>query len=195
MPPDASVRAFVAVELSEEVRENAGRIADQLQQAGQGVKWVAPENMHLTLKFLGNVPEELLPRVSDALTDSTRNFGPIELTVGGVGSFPPKGKPRVIWLGVSGQTKRLTQVAGLIDTALETVGFTPENRPYSAHLTLGRIKGGRKKKGGGDTNWRLILPDYAGVEVGDLTVSEVVLFKSDLTPEGPIYTALERFGL
>ena len=119
MAAGSDVRAFVAIDLTDEVREKAGQISEKLAQTGHGVKWVKPGNMHLTLKFLGNVPQDLLETVGVALAGSTEGFGPMDLEVGGVGSFPPKGRPRVIWLGISGHTKRLGQLAMKMPRSIE----------------------------------------------------------------------------
>jgi len=194
------IRSFIAIELTEDVRREAARISQRLQEGVYGVKWVDPKNLHLTVKFLGGVAPETLDRVKETVGPVTAGFNPVELRLAGAGSFPPRGRPRVIWLGVQGHLDRLAGLAAAVEAALEPLGFEPEGRSFSPHLTLGRIKRtrGKKSRGGSYLNGDILrerLSDMADVQAGEFVVRELVLFQSVLSPAGPTYTALARFPL
>jgi 2'-5' RNA ligase len=197
---DQPIRSFIAIDLPEDVRREAGRISGRLQEGIYGVKWVEPKNLHLTVKFLGGVEPETLDLVKETVGPIAARFQPIELGLAGAGSFPPRGRPRVIWLGVHGGLDHLAALAGNIETALEPLGFEPEDRPFSPHLTLGRVKQGRRKKSGrgpdpdpGQLQGRIL--ELAEVRAGEFSVNELVLFQSVLSPAGPTYRPLARFPL
>ncbi|MBU0516665.1 MAG: RNA 2',3'-cyclic phosphodiesterase [Proteobacteria bacterium] len=195
-----TIRSFIAVDLPPEVRREAARLAERLAAGVYGVKWVEPKNLHLTVKFLGGVEPETLDRVERAVATVTAGFSPVELRLAGAGSFPPRGRPRVIWLGVHGHLDRLAGLAAAIETALEPLGFEPEGRPFSPHLTLGRVKKTRKSRSGPGTDLdagllRGRIMDLAEAQAGIFVVRELVLFQSDLSPAGPTYTPLARFPL
>jgi 2'-5' RNA ligase len=187
------LRLFLAVELDEPLRRLAGRVAADLSRAlgadGQtGVTWVRPENMHLTVRFLGETPETRVPGLLEALAPPlvTPSF---ELRFAGVGTFPPRGPARVIWLGIASGHDRLTGVHHEIEDRLAALGTEREDRPFRAHLTLGRVRGRLGPRAGSI---------ISGTVAGDLPVSvvrEVTLFESRLSPRGPVYTALCRTAL
>ncbi len=192
------IRSFIAIDLPEDVRREAASVSERLQAGVYGVKWVEPKNLHLTVKFLGGVAPDTLERVKETVGPIAARFSPIEIGLAGAGSFPPRGRPRVIWLGVHGGLDLLAALAKNIETALEPLGFQPENRPFSPHLTLGRVKQGRGKKRGpepdpGQLKGRIL--ELAEVEAGEFFIHELVLFKSSLSPAGPTYTPLARFPL
>jgi 2'-5' RNA ligase len=195
---DQPIRSFIAIDLPEDVRREAGRISERLQQGIYGVKWVEPKNLHLTVKFLGGVEPEILERIKDTVGPIATRYEPIEIELAGAGSFPPRGRPRVIWLGVNGQLDQLAALAKNIETALEPLGFEPEGRKFSPHLTLGRVKQGRRKKRGPEPNpgqLRGRILELADARAGQFLVNELVLFQSVLSPAGPTYTPLARFPL
>jgi 2'-5' RNA ligase len=186
-----NVRTFVAVELSEDVRSQAGRLIDRLAQAGANVKWVARENMHLTVKFLGDVPEEQIASVCRAVEDSVRALDPFEAELRGAGAFPNAARARTIWLGVGTGTDQLVQLHAAMDKALRTLGFPREGRKYKPHLTLGRVRGRHRPPAGlADP-----LRENSDFVAGTSSIGEAVVFSSDLTPQGPVYTALGRLRL
>ena len=183
------VRAFIAVKISDEQRNSIAEVLDRLRRHDVSIKWVEPKNMHITLKFLGDTAEENLPQLFDAVEDALDGARRFELKLTGLGQFPPRKPPRVIWAGIESCYDSLKDLAHNIDTALKPFGFEPEKRKFSAHVTIGRVKNNR--------NIRSVTDDLEKIrfDTPGTTVSEVVFFKSDLTPKGPIYTPLKKFEL
>jgi len=180
------VRSFVALELSDEVRERLSALLQRLQRTSAAVKWVEPENLHLTLKFLGEVPEERIELIAESLRAVAQATEPFSFTVKGVGGFPDLRRPRVLWVGVEA-TQPLMRLQQLIERAMEQLGFPPEERAYHPHITLGRVKAmaGMEKV-------REILGEYKDAEFGEVFVAHLTLFRSDLSREGPTYTPLAK---
>jgi 2'-5' RNA ligase len=186
-----NVRTFIAVELSEDVRSQAVRLIDRLARSDAKVKWVGPENMHLTVKFLGDVPEEQIASVCAAVGDAVRASAPFEAELRGAGAFPNAARARTIWLGVGTGTDQLVQMHASLDKALRALGFPREGRKYHPHLTLGRVRGrGRPPAGLADQ-----LRENSDFLAGTASIDEAVVFSSDLTPQGPVYRALGRLTL
>ena len=188
MPP--RVRAFIAAEISSEVRACAVDAIDQLSPAGSGVKWVRPENVHLTVKFLGDVDYTLLSDVCRGLARAVALSEPFELDCGRVGAFPRLERPRTVWLGVNDPEKRLAKLAKDVDDAMAELRFRRESRPFHPHLTLGRVRDGRRSA---ELTERIQSADFE--MRGVMIVDELIVFSSELTPEGPIYTPIGRAEL
>ncbi len=184
------MRCFIAIELPQAVHDRIGRLQEQLRSRIRGVGWSRTEQIHLTLKFLGEVPDTHLPRVIDAASAVAGRFAPMDLTVAGTGCFPPHGAARVLWVGVAPPPPELTGCAEACEQAMAALGFPPENRPYHPHLTLGRVKGfdaGRQA--------RAAIEQVAHFNAGAFTATELVLFQSVLQRTGPIYTPMARLPL
>lgn len=182
----AAIRAFVAVEVSDASRRELARLLNSFRASQADVKWVSPENVHLTLKFLGEVSPEALGRTVAALEEVARDTEPFSLRLGGVGAFPKNGPPRVIWVGVAQGTGQLAGLAARVDEVLAREGFPRESRTFSAHLTLGRVR-----SGAGRERLEAVMSRWAGFSSGPgFTVNRVVLFSSDLRPTGPVYTPI-----
>jgi len=179
-----AIRSFVALELSDEVRERLTELLKRLRQTNAAVKWVEPENLHLTLKFLGEVQEEQIEAVVEALKIVAQVTEPFPFTVRGVGGFPDLRRPRVLWVGVE-PTPPLMRLQQIVEQAMEQLGFPPEERDFHPHITLGRVKAvaGLEKV-------RAILSEYIGVTFGSVPVKHMTLFRSDLSREGPTYTPI-----
>lgn len=186
----ASLRAFIAAELPGDLLEALGRTQAELAAAGMRARWVRPESIHLTLKFLGQVPLEAVARVAEALAAAVDGQPALRLTVGGLGVFPGLRRPRVVWVGLGGDTEALVGLQRRIDRGLTAQGFPPEGRPFRAHLTLGRFA-----ETGSPGPVADALAAHSGREAGRFDLRELVLFKSDLRPSGAVYTALVRAGL
>ncbi|MEE9198911.1 MAG: RNA 2',3'-cyclic phosphodiesterase, partial [Dehalococcoidia bacterium] len=136
------VRAFIAIELPTPVKRLLGREIDRLRAAlPASMRWVRPDSVHLTLKFLGAIPQEQVPAIVDSLRTACREVGPIRLRTGLLGCFPNLRHPRVLWMGVGGDTEALVALQGRVDSAVEPLGFAREGRPFVPHLTLARAKG------------------------------------------------------
>ena len=185
----AQIRAFIAIELNDIVRDHLAALQQQLRQVDPTVSWARPEGMHLTLKFLGNVPEEQLPTLGDALEAVARQFAPFAVTVAGTGVFPNLRRPRVLWAGVQSADTPLAALAAAVDLAMAEHGFPREPRPFSPHLTLGRVKGVYNPQ------LTPILEQHGDELFGEVHVTELVLFRSELAPQGARYTALRRVPL
>jgi len=183
------VRTFIAIELDDAIRERLGQAQERLRACRCKVKWVEPQNIHLTLKFLGEIEEGVVEAVSDVMASAAAAVKPFELTVAGVGAFPPRGAPRVVWVGIE-RAGGLVQLHGGLEDGLERLGFEREKRRFSPHVTLGRVKDRR-----GGPSLRPLLEAEAPADFGVQAVEEVVLFRSVLSSSGPTYTALRRHRL
>jgi len=189
-----NLRLFVALDPPELVRRRLAALQAELKRAaGRAageVRWAAPESVHLTLQFLGGVPEERRPAIEAAVRAAAASSAPIHLAVSGTGAFPSVRRARVVWAGITGDVGPLGELVTALGRALAPLGFTPETRPFSPHLTLGRARDGRGAAGlaaalghageGPSASWR---------------AGEVVLFQSHLSPHGARYEALSRAPL
>jgi 2'-5' RNA ligase len=185
-----SVRTFIAIELPSEVRPYLADCQSRLKRAGGDVRWVRPELIHLTLVFLGDVPADMLGDVETAVRSAVAGFGPLTLRLGGAGCFPPRGAPRVIWLGVEEPTGRLAALQKSLAQAPAAFAEKAEDRAYAAHLTLGRVRSPR-----GARDLSAAVGAMGGQTGPTFAAAEVTLFRSDLSPQRPTYTALARVAL
>jgi 2'-5' RNA ligase len=183
------LRLFVAVTLPEDVRERLARWQDRLRGARADVSWVKPENIHLTVKFLGETDRKALARIQPALRDAAAQRSPFALELAGLGTFGGR-VPRVVWAGVSDGVEPLADLAGRVDRALGRVGVAKERRPFSAHATLGRVRSSTNAEA-------LVAAAEAGrsERFGRVPVEGFVLMQSRLDPRGSVYTAVERYDL
>jgi 2'-5' RNA ligase len=183
------IRSFVAVDLPREFRLALARLQERLQAGSQApVKWVDPDNIHLTLKFLGNIGASLTGRITDALREAVRGLHPFRVEMGGPGVFPNPGRVQVVWVGLAGEVDKLGQLHQRIDTALVPLGFRPESRPFAPHLTLARVRDQATRDQRQELG-RLVTTIQFQVS-GSITVDSVHLMRSQLTREGPIYSRL-----
>jgi RNA 2',3'-cyclic 3'-phosphodiesterase len=186
-------RLFIAAELPPAVKEVLKGAQMRLRQGNPPVKWVAPGAMHLTLKFLGETQTGRVPGIVAAMRSALEGRGPIGLRLEGAGAFPKLSRPSVVWAGVGGETAELARAAADLDAALAALGFPRENRPFRAHLTLGRVR----REASADQLERLGSAVYALPRLDSVawTVERVVLFRSELLREGPVYTQLDAITL
>lgn len=189
-----SIRAFIAVELPGEVASFLARLQDDLRKREQApVKWVHPESIHLTLKFLGNIDARKVDAIAAAISGAAKGIGPLRLRLGAPGAFPNLRAPRVICIGLEGQTEELSNLHRNIDRALVPLGFSPEKRRFSPHLTLGRV---RDKAAPNER--RLLGEAVSTLKVETSLAFEamaVSLMRSTLTREGAIYDRLASAAL
>jgi 2'-5' RNA ligase len=179
------VRTFIAVDTDPDIRQTLGRAVGELRSLAPGVKWSDPAAMHITLRFLGEVPDRDLPAVIAAAREAARGAGPLTLALGAPASFGGA-EPRVLFLGIEGETAALSALRAALEDRLAARGFGREARAFSPHLTLGR-----PKKGPVPPSWR----DFTPAGVKEWTVEELTVYASTLTPAGPVYTALARCAL
>jgi 2'-5' RNA ligase len=169
---------------------NLETLQEKLKRFGMPVRWVRPGSIHLTLKFLGDIDQNTVGPISRALSAAVAGWRPLTLGVGGVGVFPGIKRPRVIWAGLREDTPGLLRLQASVEAGLETVGFAREQRPFKAHLTLGRVKGRIAP-----AQLLEAVEAFSDFRTGQFEVDGVTLFKSDLKPTGAVYTRLAHFDL
>jgi 2'-5' RNA ligase len=182
------MRTFIAIELSDRAKETLTRVQSHLKYSDADVKWVEPANVHLTLKFLGEIDEKTCEKVKSILDEIAKTTKPFEMSLESIGAFPSIDFPRVIWVGIDKGAKESTELANKITAEFSTkIGFNKEARDFAAHLTIGRVRSGKNKQA---LKEKIIL--YALLPTLREEVSSVILFQSKLTPTGPIYTRLHE---
>jgi RNA 2',3'-cyclic 3'-phosphodiesterase len=188
MKTGGEVRAFIAIELPESVKSFLVKISAELKLCGGPVKWVRPAGIHLTLKFLGSVPSDLLPRIQEAALPLFREQKPTQLHVSGLGAFPHLRKPRVVWAGLEDPAGGLSPLVNSLETVLEPLGFPKENRQFNPHLTLGRFKSNEKSSELIET-----IRQKMDIVGPSFVADHAILFESVLKPSGAEYIQLFRF--
>jgi len=184
------IRLFVCIELPAEIKKVLLGVQIRLRPLAKGfVSWARPEGLHLTLKFLGRVESKRLDAAAEALARACQEVRPFELTVSGTGGFPNLKWPRVFWVGVQEPTGTLQKLQTQIETEFNAADFVKEDRAFSPHLTLGRVK---EPKGVADICREL---EKITLEPMTFTANELVLMRSDLRPDGPAYTPMKKSTL
>ena len=188
------IRAFVAIELPDSAKESLSALMQRLKPGKHPqVKWVAPDSVHLTLKFLGNIYSDQVPGVTEAIGSASWGLGPIEVKLGGLGAFPNLGQPRVIWVAVLGEIEKLRDLQRDIDEALSHFGFPKEKRVFTPHLTLGRMRDRASSGERGSIGRLLQNTNFKGGDVMD--VKAISLMRSTLKPSGALYARLSSIEL
>ncbi len=191
----SGVRAFIAIELDQQTIDALAGLQLQLKRepGAQLVKWVAPAGIHLTLKFLGEIDRTLIPRLVAVLRDSIAGEHAFALTVSGLGAFPSLQRPNVIWAGLSGPTDAAARIARRLEDGCAALGIPREERPFSPHLTLGRVQ----REAAPDARRQIgdsVRRQRVG-EIGLLPVDAVYLMRSELRPAGAVYSVLQKVSL
>ena len=185
----ALIRAFIAVELPSGLKNELAELETQLKKASPPVvKWVDPNSIHVTLKFLGEIFEAGIDELMLAIEESSQGILPFQLEVRGVGAFPNLERPQVLWTGVKGELEKIAQLQKRIESNTEQLGFPRESRAFSPHLTLGRVR----DEAGPNERRRLgkLLADTTFTALHNIDVDAVNLMKSQLTPGGAIYSCI-----
>ena len=187
--PGAEIRAFIALHISEQARQTLDRTVSELSDAtGRQVRWVEPKGIHLTLKFLGNIPSSRATVLVEAMEEHCRGHSQFSLGLSVLGMFPNRERPRVLWAGVGGDLDALASLQEAVETAMTGAGFQRERRPFRAHLTIGRVRDGatprQRRTIGEAVSSATLMP------VGPWQVEAVHLVQSTLTPQGAVYTDL-----
>ncbi|MGA2031710.1 MAG: RNA 2',3'-cyclic phosphodiesterase [Thermoguttaceae bacterium] len=186
-----NLRTFVAVEMSEAVRDRAEELIGLLRASAVDVKWVARQNMHLTLKFLDEVPLREIPAVCQAVVAAVADSKAFDFEVRSAGAFPNIRRPRTLWLGGGRGREQMIALQERLEKPLAKLGFRKEPRRFEPHLTIGRVRnGGPAMLALGE-----LLRQQADFEAGRTRVAELVVFSSQLGPQGPTYEALSRAPL
>jgi 2'-5' RNA ligase len=183
---ESEVRLFIALPVSEEVKEKAGEIIRALRTHDTDTKWVAPANLHLTIKFLGNTGNTALPHISRALTQIATTYEPFYIKIYGTGTFPDKRNPRIIWIG-AGASDIILRLRNDIEHSMESLGCQRETKRFHPHLTIGRVRSrtGMKSLLAG-------IEKYRSFHFGDIYIDFIELMKSDLKPQGAEYTCIHK---
>ncbi len=187
------IRAFIALDVPGAVCSAMQRLQEALRADGVRARWVRPENTHLTVRFLGDVSAAAIPVITAALAEAAAGLVAPDLLLSNLGVFPHLRRPRVVWAGLGGELEILKSVKERVDTCLQAADgrlFPPENRRFTAHLTLGRFKG--RVDGG---NLSAALKKNARFEAVAFTADSLVLYRSELKPRGAVYTPLARWTL
>lgn len=189
MPALPAFRTFIAIELTAEVRARVAQHIACLRHELPDVRasWSREDNLHLTLKFLGNVSVADIPKVSDAVERATKPMPAFEVTVSGCGLFPPRGRPSVLWLGT--QAASLQALHAIIDQELDAAGFPGESRPFRPHLTIARLRQSQSARHLADLHNSMEFAPIA------FPASQVVVFRSELLTQGSQHTAISRHRL
>jgi 2'-5' RNA ligase len=183
------VRVFVALAIPEDVRVALGRVQDRLRPAGADVAWVRPPAIHATLRFIGDTNEERVPAITGALAVAAEGIAPFAVEAKGTGFFPHEKRPRVVWIGLTGDLPALLRLQARVEKAVVAVGYPEETRPFAPHLTLGRVKSVRRVDA--------LVRAAEGVTEsrGAFAVDRVILYRSELRPQGAIYSRLAEAPL
>lgn len=184
------MRTFIAIDLSPEIKDQLEGLVTSLKSSARNIKWVARENYHLTLKFLGEISEQQVEQVKSVLDEVARNHSQFNLMIKGTGSFPPgQSRLRVIWVGVA-EARELLGLQRDIEESLYQKNFPREERPFSPHLTIGRAKVPENQE-----KLRKELEKFSQKEFGSMKVKEITFFQSILHPQGPEYKIISRHQL
>lgn len=186
----AIIRTFIAIQIPADIRNKISTFQGELKAVGKGVGWVKPQNIHLTLKFLGETDEKIIDAIEGKIKEAAAGINLFEIKVHGVGAFPNMKRPRVIWIGAECENNVLSTIAGRLDRNLESLGFQSENRKYTAHLTLGRVKDPRNIEPVMEK-----VESNSNFEAGLFKAEQIELIKSDLLPKGAVYTSLVKVEL
>ena len=183
-----SIRVFLAIALPDEIKVRLEKIQERLKPLIRGVHWTRSESIHLTLQFFGYIPADDIEVISEIVKKNVEGVSPFMLNLGSPGAFPAVSRPRVIYIGLSGDTDILCRLQKKIATDLEGFGFKKEARAFTSHLTLGRLKMGTKVPGITDAFTKIL-----SLVEGSFTVKGLNLYRSDLYTTGAVYTVLEQF--
>ena len=188
---EKNIRAFLAIEAQEDILQAMSRLQEKLKREISGrISWTKPQGQHLTLKFFGDISPEDVKIICSAVQNRVASGQSLNLKIEKMGVFPDARRPRVIWCGVTGDVEKLSGLQKQLDSDFAGIGFPAEERPFQAHLTLGRIKDSR-----GLTGINEALVKYSAFAAGEFNCKELILFQSKLSPQGAVYTKLAEFAL
>ena len=186
------MRTFIALELPQEIKEFLSQLQEELKAAGADVKWVEPKNIHLTLKFLGEIDEKKIDKIIEIVQETVKEKDKFQIRISSLGAFPKIDSPRVIWVGVDTGDKEVKAITKDLEEKIAKIGIPKEDRPFSSHITIGRTRSSLNRQ-------QLVQDLKNKADLGgqnlDFYVTKITLFKSTLTPKGPIYEALKEINL
>ena len=179
------MRCFIAIELPEAVKSTLSGIEEELKKSKADVRWVKPDNVHLTLKFFGNIEEKKTEKIIEIMEGICNQYASFPIEIKGMGTFPNIKSPRVLWVGIEGNDT-LKTLQKEIENRMESIGFEREDRAFTAHLTLGRFRSSIEKEG----LLKAVKLHEKDTFVGSINVQSLSLIRSDLHPEGARYTKI-----
>lgn len=185
------IRSFLAFELPSDIKKMVTHVSEDVRGSKLNVKWVKVDNIHLTVVFMGNISTEDVPAIREGIKKGCLGFDPFDISLKGLGVFPDTRRPRVLWLGLEGEIERMSSFKKDLQERLKTFGIKEEKRSFKPHLTLGRFR----KPNRGDPILEGIISRYKDLESPVCPLEELVMFKSELKPEGAKYTRLESWTL
>jgi RNA 2',3'-cyclic 3'-phosphodiesterase len=192
------IRVFVAVELPEELRERLGALRSQVAAVAEAAKWVGPDLLHVTLRFLGEIPVERLTAVEKATCAAAQEFEAVELYLDRTGTFPHERNPRVLWVGMQGDAGHasLLRLQAAVEYRLDVFGFGREQKPFSPHITIARLRerSSAEERRALGTAWKGISSRLSNFH-HSFPVNNVTVMRSDLRSDGPRYTPVSRIPL
>ncbi|MFC1569221.1 RNA 2',3'-cyclic phosphodiesterase [bacterium] len=184
-----TIRSFIAVHLSDRVREQIAEFQSGLKRSAADVKWVRPESMHITLKFLGDIAPDQIKSITNIMHELSRPVNSFMLTIRGVGCFPNESRPRVLWLGIQTDNDVLINIGNGLNAALQDIDFEPEKRSFKPHLTLGRVKSQKNI-------YDVVQQMHAeGFDSEPFCVDTIHLMQSKLKPSGAEHNILKSIQL
>ena len=184
----SEIRAFLAIDLDDDLKPKINRIIKEFKQIDTKIKYVELTNLHLTLKFFGDIDTNGLKLLEDAIANVVSEFEPFKINISGCGSFPNNNHIKVIWVGIEDDSI-LKDLHDKLDKEFARIGFD-KDRKFSTHLTIGRMKSAKNKD-----KVKSTIEEFSNVEIGEMEVSQISLKKSTLTPRGPIYEDISIFEL
>ncbi len=183
------LRCFIAIDIPKEIKENISEVINLLSKYGADIKWVKPENLHITLKFLGKTQDLLISKIKEELSHVISLYNPFHIKIYGTGMFPAVKRPRIIWIGVE-NSNVLISLKEDIEESMSMLGYQKEEKEFNPHLTIGRIRSHK-----GIQNIIAALNNFKDKFFGNIMIERIKLMKSDLKPEGAEYTCLSDFML
>jgi len=185
-----AIRLFIAIEIEKRIKERILDFLNHLKKADAGVRWVDSENIHVTLKFLGNIDAIMLPALIKYIDNVMSCFSPFKIQIGNVGAFPTVKKPRILFVGVGDKENNLLKIFEQLEKGIEEYGIKRETKNYVGHITIGRTKSQKNLRKIMDT-----LQSDSDHFFGQEKVHHISLIQSELTPDGPIYATIKKFQL
>ena len=183
----ATFRGFIAIDIG--ASSKLIQLENEIDKTGANVKLVEPKNIHITLKFLGDTDESLIDEIETIMKNAVEGIDPFNIQLKGTGVFPNQNYIKVVWIGID-KGEQIGDIARKIDESLSKLGFEKEKRGFSSHLTIARVRSAKNKE-----QLVKIIEKYNDVEFADIKVDSITLKKSELTPQGPIYTTLKEIPL
>ena len=184
-----NIRTFIAIDIPQEIKMELDKLISTLRPFGPDIKWVKAANLHMTLRFLGDMPKDSIPGLAQEIEKNVKSFGKFQLALSGLGGFPNLKRPKVIWVGSGAGTDRLMALAPLVEKSCIDGGFGQGDKPFSSHLTIGRVKFPKV------LNQLISKIESTKFDSAPFDVDEVIVFRSDLSPAGPKYTRLETIRI